>query len=206
MLKRRITVFILCLMVLASSLAFSLGKSSPEDRYNQAIELLQEGDFTSAAPIFQELGHYLDAGKYAMYTQALAKADAGNYALAATTMSALSGFMDSQLQASYYTGRALEAIQEYEEAGEVYEKILLFRDVTDRYAALPLLILQRDYAAADSREKQGDAAADLENRRSHYVRAKSAFAQLGSYSDSQKRVATLTEKINAVDYAAADSL
>ena len=72
---KKVLVALLTVLLLASSLGFSLGGSSAETRYNQAINLLQEGKFSEAAPIFQELGYYQDAGQYAMYCSALAEAE-----------------------------------------------------------------------------------------------------------------------------------
>ena len=120
---KKVLVALLTVLLLASSLGFSLGGSSAETRYNQAINLLQEGKFSEAAPIFQELGYYQDAGQYAMYCSALAEAEKGNFSLAASTMEALTSimgtFMDSRLQAIYFTGRNYESLQRYEDARPV---------------------------------------------------------------------------------------
>ncbi len=200
----KLLVALLCAALLASSLGF--GRSNPADKYEDAIELLQAGKYSEAAPAFKALGHYQDAGEYAMYASALAEAEKGNYTLAATTMATLADFMDSALMAIYFTGRGYESRQRYEEAEDIYATILLFRDVQERVAKLPELILQRDYAEADSYEKRGDKASASNDKRSYYEKAKSAFGKLGSYSDSVSRVSKLLEKINAVDYADADAL
>ena len=140
----RLLAVMLCILLLVSGLG--LGRSSPEDRYKDAIELLQEGKYAEAAPKFRELGYYQEAGKYAMYAAALTEAEKGNYLLAVSAMTTLGDFMDSSLLAVYFSGRYHESIQEYEEAGEIYASILLFKDVQERVAKLPEMILQRDYS------------------------------------------------------------
>ena len=204
----RLLVALLCVLLLASSLGFTRGNAS--DRYEEAINLLQAGKYSQAAPLFKELGHYQDAGEYAMYASALAEAEKGNYALAASTMDALTSvmgtFMDSRLQTIYFTGRDYESRQLYEDARTVYQEIRLFKDVQDRLAKIPELIKQRDYAAADALEQKGDRAAKAEDKRARYNEAKEAFGKLGSYSDSRTRVTQLQNKLYALDYADADKL
>ena len=200
----KLLVALLCAALLISSLGF--GRSTPADQYEDAIELLQAGKYSEAAPAFKALGHYQYAGEYAMYAGALAEAEKGNYTLAATTMATLGDFMDSALMSVYFTGRGYESRQRYEEAEDIYATILLFRDVQERVAKLPELILQRDYAEADNYEKRGDQTSGSDSKRSLYAQAKSAFGKLGSYSDSVSRVGKLTEKINAVDYTEADAM
>ena len=199
----KLLVMLLCAALLTSSLGF--GRSDPADKYDEAIKALQSGKYSEAAPLFRELGHYQDAGKYAMYAGALAEAEKGDYALAVQTMTSLGDFMDSALLAVYFTGRSYEDSQLFDEAEEVYETIPLFKDVQERLAKLPELALQAEYDEADGYEKRGDQTADNNSKRSRYVKAKAAFEALGSYSDSLKRATALQEKITAVDYAIADA-
>lgn len=193
--KSRILAVMLALLLLLAGCAQAVEKPAAQTGYEEAVLLLQAGSVKEAADKFSALGHYADAGEYAMYCRALLSADAQNFELAAATMNALGDFMDSRLLAVYYTARAYESVGMYEMAAEAYAKVPQYMDVMTRAAALPEKILQRDYAAAETLEKTGRLA-----------EAESAFLALGDYKDSRIRASALREQLNEQAYLRAAEL
>ena len=198
--NRKLLALLLCLTLAAGLLSGCQPKqeekdATPAGRYDEAIALLQADRFADAAEAFEALGHYSDATQNAMYCRALNSANNGAWDTAVATLTTLGDFRDSRILAAYYQARALEASGQYEAAAAVYGGLLQFGDVSARVAALPGLILARDYEAADALEQAGE----LE-------RALAAFRALGEYSDSPARAEGVQDLINARDYEAADAL
>lgn len=74
---RRLAALLLALMLLVSGCAAPEPAPGPEEEYQRAILLLQEGKTAEAAPVFAELGHYYSAAQYEVYCKALMAAESG---------------------------------------------------------------------------------------------------------------------------------
>ena len=179
--------------VSAEEFSETVVSSDVAQEYEAARALLKEEQYGKAAEAFDGLGNYAEAPRYAMYCRALEAAESGLYSTAVTNLENLTGFLDSSVLCTYYTGRALEEREEYEEAEEILGGIVLFRDVADRVAAYPALIQERDYKKADQAEKAGRLEIALRG-----------FRNLKNFKDSAERAEALQEKINERGYAAAD--
>lgn len=114
--------------------------------YTKGLEYLSSGEYDLAIESFSEVGNYEDASKYLMYVRALKSGEEGVWEPAINSFISLGDFSDSSLQVIYYTARQAEAEQRYEEAEAQYKMIAMFRDSSERIAALPDLILDRDFA------------------------------------------------------------
>ncbi len=186
---------ILCLLVAVIALVYSFAAAamaeSSAQKYEKAMELLKENKYTEAGIAFSALGTYADSPRYTMYCNAIAAGEAGFYSIAVENLNSLSGFLDSNLQAVYYTGLSWEAAEDYEHASEVLSSITLYRDVATRMAGYPDLINARDYRKADAFEKAGKLEEAL-----------SGFRALDSYADSAERAAAMQKKIKERDAAA----
>ena len=185
---KRIWLLLVLVLIVSAFTGCQQQKEVPtaEMNYKNAIDMLQASDYPGACEMFGALGHYHDASKYAMYCNALIAADEGNYQTAASSMGALGSFMDSSILSVYYTGRTYEAAEEYENAMAQYTAILQYGDVSERAAAIPGKILERDYRAACALEAAG-----------RYEAAIAAFKKLDGYSDSAARTATIQAKLDA---------
>ena len=73
-------------------------------------------------------------------------AENGQRDLAVSTLTTLGDFADSKMLAIYYQAQEDEAKQEYESADALYRTIATFKDSAERIAAIPDLILDRDFA------------------------------------------------------------
>ena len=157
------------------------------------MNLLAENNYSKARKIFSALGSYSESPRYTMYCSAIVAGEAGYYSIAVENLKNLTGFLDSNLLAIYYTGLGLEAAEDFEDAAEVLSGIGLYRDVSARLTAYPELINARDYRKACSKEDSGNLEGAL-----------SDFMALGDYEDSAEHVSAIREKIKARDYAEAE--
>ena len=124
---------VLCAILFALVCAFPQALSEDfEGRYNDAIAALNRGETKAAADMFAGLGGYLEAGKYAMYCNALLMAENGLYDLAAQSLFTLDDFLDCSVRAVYYTARDHEMKGEAPKAAELYQTIAAFQDSLDR--------------------------------------------------------------------------
>ena len=115
-------------------------------KYEKAQKLVREGAYDEAVTAFTEIDGYEDSGKYLMYIKAIQMAENGQRDLAVSTLTTLGDFADSKMLAIYYQAQEDEAKQEYESADALYRTIATFKDSAERIAAIPDLILDRDFA------------------------------------------------------------
>ncbi len=148
----------LCALLLAAILALGLCSCgmSTEKKYNQAVADVEAGNYDKAIEAFSSLNGYEDSGKYILYARCLKAGDGGDYETAIKSLTALGDFKEASLYVKYYTALDYEAAQKYEEAGVVYDGILLFKDAQSRSAALPDKILDRDLAEAKREAEEED--------------------------------------------------
>ncbi|MBQ8081681.1 MAG: hypothetical protein IJ240_07250, partial [Clostridia bacterium] len=170
--KKLISLLLILMLALGCASALAWGQTTAE-QYESAIELLKENKYAEAGTAFAELGAYADAPRYTMYCNAVAAGEAGLYAVAATNLQSLSGFLDSGLLATYYAGLSWEEAENYEKAADVLNGITLYRDVLARLAGYPEKINIRNYRRADEAERARQLEAAL-----------SGFKALKNYSDS----------------------
>ena len=192
---RIITALALVLAMLTALAApCALAEKGVEGRYDDALALMQTGDYAGAASAFADLGNYEDASRLAMYCQAIAAGEAGLYSAAVTNLSTLGDFRDAALRAKYYAALSYEVAENYEKAAELLSGMEFFGDVAQRLIGYPEKINARDYAAADADEQAGRLEDALEG-----------FKALRTYRDSAERAEAVQQKIYARDYAAADA-
>ncbi len=121
------------------------GKSDAA-KYEEAQKLVREGAYDEAITAFTEIDGYEDSSKYLMYIKAIQLAEKGEWELAVNSLTTLGDFADSKMLAIYYQAQAYEAKESYEEADVLYRTIATFKDSTEHIAAIPDLILDRDFA------------------------------------------------------------
>ena len=142
MLKRWIAL-LLCVL-----LAFpQIASAEIADRYTEAQTLLAQGEYQTAARMFDALGGYEEAPLLAMYCKAIAQAEIGNYEVALQALRVLDDYKDCRLRVIYYTARMYEdAAREtdcdlMERAQQTYASIPLYLDSLERSIALESRIL-----------------------------------------------------------------
>lgn len=204
--EKVITIVCLVLVSAVISFTFSTGHAwgmNSGEQYENAIGLLKENKYAEAAQEFITLNGYADSPRYAMYRNAVAAAEKGDYTAVVQNLTNLNGFLDSTLLVSYYSGCGFEALEMYEQAGELLQGISLYKDSAlsgftalgnykdsiDRAAVVKEKMNERDYAAAVI------LAENKENEN-----AKSAFLLLGNFRDSAEQAQVMQVAINERDY------
>ena len=136
----------LAAMGLCAALMLTGCGKSDAAKYEDAQKLVREGAYDEAITAFTEIDGYEDSSKYLMYIKAIQMAESGQRDLAVSTLTPLGDFADSKMLAIYYQAQEDEAKQEYENADALYRTIATFKDSAERIAAIPNLILDRDFA------------------------------------------------------------
>ena len=135
----------LAAMGLCAALMLTGCGKSDAAKYEDAQKLVREGAYDEAITAFTEIDGYEDSSKYLMYIKAIQMAENGQRDLAVSTLTTLGDFADSKMLAIYYQAQEDEAKQEYESADALYRTIATFKDSAERIAAIPDLILDRDF-------------------------------------------------------------
>ena len=150
----------LAAMGLCAALMLTGCGKSDAAKYEDAQKLVREGAYDEAITAFTEIDGYEDSSKYLMYIKAIQMAESGQRDLAVSTLTTLGDFADSKMLAIYYQAQEDEAKQEYESADALYRTIATFKDSAERIAAIPDLILDRDFANSKIQvERYGDCSA-----------------------------------------------
>ena len=150
----------LAAMGLCAALMLTGCGKSDAAKYEDAQKLVREGAYDEAITAFTEIDGYEDSSKYLMYIKAIQMAENGQRDLAVSTLTTLGDFADSKMLAIYYQAQEDEAKQEYESADALYRTIATFKDSAERIAAIPDLILDRDFANSKIEvEWDGDCSA-----------------------------------------------
>ena len=150
----------LAAMGLCAALMLTGCGKSDAAKYEDAQKLVREGAYDEAITAFTEIDGYEDSSKYLMYIKAIQMAENGQRDLAVSTLTTLGDFADSKMLAIYYQAQEDEAKQEYESADALYRTIATFKDSAERIAAIPDLILDRDFANSKIQvERFGDCSA-----------------------------------------------
>lgn len=136
----------LAAMGLCAALMLTGCVKSDAAKYEDAQKLVREGAYDEAITAFTEIDGYEDSSKYLMYIKAIQMAESGQRDLAVSTLTTLGDFADSKMLAIYYQAQEDEAKQEYENADALYRTIATFKGSAERIAAIPDLILDRDFA------------------------------------------------------------
>ena len=147
--RNHLKKLLLAVMCISAVLLLSSCAKSDAAKYTDAQKLLTQGKYSEAVEAFSEIENYEDSSKYIMYVKAVQLAEGGQHELAISSLKSLKDFKDSELLVVYYNARRYEAEQQYEDAAEIYESIATFKDSAARFAALPDLILRREFAEAE---------------------------------------------------------
>lgn len=121
----------------------------PAQKYNEAVELFQNGEYHQAEILFAELDGYKDSQDYLEkipYSTAESIYDSGDYEAAYATFVELGEYQDSKdraLQSAYQYAQELEANGEYISAREWFRLAIPYDDSTECVDRLHGLIFER---------------------------------------------------------------
>ncbi len=153
-----------------------INQISLSSRYNNAVELCEQGDYDSAMQEFVELADYKDSFdriKLTRYQKAMSLFDSKDYTAAMEEFIILGAYKDSHemlLTTKYCLADEAAAALNYEEAISMFDTLGDYNDSKER-----ALLLRYDLAS--SLKDKGD-----------YISAASKYEALGEYLDSQEQV------------------
>lgn len=187
------------------------GERALQIRLNQAARAMEQRDFTAAAAIFAAIGQDENA---AIYQQARAWAEVGQYVQAAAAYQYVIDYQDSKEQV-YQCALTASAKKDYEVSTALYAFLGDYQDSAlrlnaDCYAQAEALMLSGDYLGAaqafDAIQDYADsvirakearyAAANQMLENGDFAGAKAAFSALSGYQNS-------AEMVKEADYRAA---
>ena len=186
-----------CLVLIAAAVAVVKYIVIPALDYQNAVKLMEQGEYEEAITAFTAMGDYRDSEAQIQaceigildreYNAAAALMEQGSYEEAITAFSALNGHRDSaaQIQACetaiqdvrYDAAAALMAQGSYEEAITAFTALKGYRDSKEQIQACKTAILDGEYDAAVALMAQGS-----------YEEAIAAFTALNGHRDSAAQI------------------
>ena len=193
--KKTLTIAAVVLVVIACAIAWCIPNVIiPNNKYQQAVALREEGQYDDAIAAFAELGNYSDAAMQIMgikYQQAVALRESGQYDEAIAAFAELGDYSDAKAQIEDIKGIKYQQAVVLRENGKYDEAIAVFTELND-YSDAKVQITETEYQQAMALREKG-----------HYDDAIAAFAKLGNYSDAVTQITeTKYQQANSLNAAA----
>ena len=127
---------LLCAFILCFA-AISIGATKFSKIYDNATQLMVDGDFAGAAELFDSIASYEDAANLSMYCKANLLAEQGKYDEAISAFEFFGDYKDCKYLVVYYSAcqiedQASEDPMSYLDAAAKFKTISLFRDSSAR--------------------------------------------------------------------------
>lgn len=184
-------------------------------KYEEAKQLLAEGQYEQAMVLFNELGDFDDSAQMltesldrytrSYYDKACLLQEGGNWEKAVQIFDSLGTFSDSAVRAeacriaindnTYNAALALMNAGSYDKAIESFAMLSGYLDSNAKAEECREVIRKNQYNSAVERMSSGD-----------YTEAIALFVTLGGYADSEAQVANCQEKLNQQAYDEAEAL
>ena len=214
--KRLTVAFVLVVLIACVVGWFVVTQVIPNNKYQRAVALRENGQYDDAIAAFAELGDYSDAAQQlseTKYQQALALREAGQYDDAIAAFAELDDYSDSKKQINetkYQQAVALRENGQYEDACTIFWSIADYSDAKTQFSetkyqqavslrkarkyesAIAVFASLNDYRDAETQieemkqEKYQQAVTLHEN--GQYDEAIAVFAELGDYSDAAQQL------------------
>ena len=162
---------------------------TPNNNYNAAVKLMENGDYDSAIAAFESLGDYRDSEekiKECKYQEANALMENGSYAEALAIYTEIKDFSDSETKTEeckakskeqdYNNAIALMNSGDYEKAIKAFEALEGYKDSNDKITECENEIKYQEAISLLSYEDP-----DYENN----AKAKTILEELGDYKDAK---------------------
>ncbi len=181
--KKTLTIAAVVLVVIACAIAWCIPNVIiPNNKYQQAVALREEGQYDDAIAAFAELGDYSDAAAQiteTKYQQALALREAGQYDDAIAAFAELGDYSDAAQQLSETKYQQAVALRE---EGQYDDAIAAFAELGD-YSDAAAQNTETKYQQAVSLREAGE-----------YESAIAAFASLNSYRDAETQIEEMKQE------------
>lgn len=177
--KRLTVAFVLVVLIACVVGWFVVTRVIPNNKYQRAVALRENGQYDDAIAAFAELGEYSDANEQiaeTWYQKALLSRENGMYEYAYTIFSSLGDYSDAAQQLSetkYQQAVSLRKAGEYESAIAAFASLNSYRDAETQIEEMK----QEKYQQAVTLRENGQ-----------YEEAIVAFEKLGDYSDAEVQI------------------
>lgn len=178
--KKTLTIVAVVVVMVACAIAWCIPNVIiPNNKYQQAVALREEGQYDDAIAAFAELGDYGDTKTQiaeTWYQKALLSRENGMYEYAYTIFSSLGDYSDAAQQLSetkYQQAVSLREAGEYESAIAVFASLNDYRDAETQIEEMK----QEKYQQAVTLRENGQ-----------YDDAIAVFKALGNYSDAKTQI------------------
>ena len=189
--KRLTVAFVLVVLIACVVGWFVVTRVIPNNKYQRAVALRENGQYDEAIAVFAELGDYGDTKTQiaeTWYQKALLSRENGMYEYAYTIFSSLGDYSDAAQQLSETKYQQAIALRE---TGKYKSAIAAFTELGD-YGDAEAQITETKYQQAVALRENGK-----------YDDAIAAFAELGNYSDAATQITeTKYQQANNLNAAA----
>ena len=177
--KRLTVAFVLVVLIACVVGWFVVTRVIPNNKYQRAVALRENGLYEDAIAAFAELGDYSDAAQQlseTRYQQATNLRAFGKYDEAIAVFASLNGYRDAETQIEEIKQEKYQQAVALREAGQYEDAIAVFAELED-YSDAKTQITAIKYQQAVALRENGQ-----------YEDAIAAFTALGNYSDAATQI------------------
>lgn len=177
--KRLTVAFVLVVLIACVVGWFVVTRVIPENKYQKAWTLRENGQYDDAIAAFAELGDYSDAAAQiteTKYQQAVSLREAGEYESAIAAFTSLNDYRDAKTQIGEMKQEKYQQAVTLRENGQYEEAIAAFEKLGD-YSDAEVKIKEIKYQQAMALRRSGQ-----------YDEAIAAFTELGNCGDSEMQI------------------
>ena len=177
--KRLTVAFVLVVLIACVVGWFVVTRVIPNNKYQRALALRENGQYDDAIAAFAELGDYSDAAQQlseTRYQQATNLRAFGKYDEAIAVFASLNGYRDAETQIEEIKQEKYQQAVALREAGQYEDAIAVFAELED-YSDAKTQITAIKYQQAVALRENGQ-----------YEDAIAAFTALGNYSDAATQI------------------
>ena len=177
--KRLTVAFVLVVLIACVVGWFVVTRVIPNNKYQRAVTLRENGQYDDAIAAFAELGDYSDAAAQiteTKYQQAVSLREAGEYESAIAVFASLNDYRDAETQIEEMKQEKYQQAVTLRENGQYEEAIAAFEKLGD-YSDAEVKIKEIKYPQAMALRRSGQ-----------YDEAIAAFTALGNYGDAEMQI------------------
>ena len=177
--KRLTVAFVLVVLIACVVGWFVVTRVIPNNKYQRAVALRENGQYDDAIAAFAELGDYSDAAAQnteTKYQQAVSLREAGEYESAIAVFASLNDYRDAETQIEEMKQEKYQQAVTLRENGQYEEAIAAFEKLGD-YSDAEVKIKEIKYQQAMALRRSGQ-----------YDEAIAAFTALGNYGDAEMQI------------------
>ncbi len=209
---------VISLAAVALVIILTINVFIPQSKYNRALDLMKDGNYTEAIDAFKELDDYLDSKKKikeceakieeeriaildAQYDNAITLMKDGKYDEAIAAFESLNGYRDSDTKITetyelkYQIALTCMNAKKYEESIKIFESLGNYKDSSIKIEECKAGIKERSYQQALALMEDGE-----------YVKAIEIFETLGTYKYTTSKIKECQDALKEIEYQKALAL